>query len=64
MKRWIKYGLYSGLSMLFAMGIFFPLLDGSFSAIRLLTGLPVFAIFGLLWGYFMFGKQTTKIKRS
>ena len=60
MKTWIKQGLIQAFRMLVVMGIVFPLVDNSFSVIRLLTGIPVFIGVGLLWGYFIFGRKTTK----
>ncbi len=60
MKKWIKYGLIWALCMLTGMGVVFPLLDGTFSAMKLLIALPIFLAFGLLWGYFMFGRKTAK----
>ena len=60
MKNWIKYGLFWGLFMLIGMTILFPLIDGTFSITRFLIGIPVFTIFGLLWGYLLFRKKTNK----
>jgi|GEM_PF-4494890 len=60
MKVWFKYGLYWGLSMLIFLGIFFPVVDGTFSITKVVIGIPVFTTFGLLWGYFMFGRKNNK----
>jgi len=60
MKRWVRYGLFFGLCMLIGMMIIFPLIDGTFSITKLLIAIPIFTIFGLLWGYLLFRKQTNK----
>ena len=60
MKRWVRYGLFFGLCMLTGIMIIFPLIDGTFSITKLFIGIPVFTLFGLLWGYLLFRKQTNK----
>ncbi|MDV6169831.1 hypothetical protein R1T16_15445 [Flavobacterium sp. DG1-102-2] len=62
MKRWIKYGLIQGTLMAVIITVLFPLIDGTFSTIKLLTGIPVFMLSGLLWGYFMLGRHPKKLQ--
>lgn len=52
MKSWIKFGLIWGVFMFLMMNIVFPLIDGNGLDIkRVLIGIPVWIVFGLIFGY-------------
>ena len=60
MKKWVKQSLIQAFWMLMVLGVVFPFIDGTFSVTKMIIALPVFIVFGLLWGYFMYGRNTTK----
>ncbi len=60
MKKWVKQSLIQAFWMLMVLGVVFPLIDDTFSVTKLIIAIPVFVAFGLLWGYFMYGRNTTK----
>jgi hypothetical protein len=52
MKSWVKFGLGWGAFMFVTLNIIFPLIDGSsIELYRVLTGIPVWLVFGLIFGY-------------
>jgi hypothetical protein len=52
MKSWVKFGLIWGVFMMLAINVVFPLFDGTgISWVRLLVALPVWVVFGLIFGY-------------
>lgn len=63
---WVRQGLYWGLSMYVIMTVLFPLMNGEGIILRKsLTGIPVWILGGLLFGYTMkliYGKSKTKIE--
>lgn len=53
MKSWVKFGLGWGAFMFVMLNVIFPLIDGTgIEFYRLLTGIPVWLAFGLIFGYF------------
>lgn len=61
MKPWIKFGLFWGLFMVLAIHIVFPLLDGTaIDPIKLLVSIPVWLVFGLIFGYVSRKKEPKK----
>jgi len=51
-KSWVKFGLIWGTLMAIIMNIGFPLFDGeNINWAKAAIGLPVWLIFGLIFGY-------------
>lgn len=52
MKSWVKFGLLWGVFMFVVINIVFPLVDGEeITLTRILVGLPVWLVFGIIFGY-------------
>ena len=61
MKSWVKFGLFWGLFMVVAIHIVFPLLDGkSIVLMELLVSIPLWILFGLVFGYVSRKKEPKK----
>lgn len=61
MKSWVKFGLIWGVFMMLAINVVFPLFDGTgISVTRLLVALPVWLVFGLIFGYVSRKKDRSK----
>jgi len=62
MKKWVRSGLvWAGILYVITMG-FFPLIDHeSFNLEKLLLGIPVWAVVGLIIGY-LFEKKPKRKK--
>lgn len=57
MKPWIKTGFIWGAMMFICMEIIYPLIDGELTALGLVIGIPIWALGGLLFGFFTQGKH-------
>ncbi|MCR5862922.1 hypothetical protein LRS05_12600 [Flavobacterium sp. J372] len=52
MKSWMKFGLIWGVVMFIILNIIFPLVDGEKIIVKkLLLFLPLWLVFGLIFGY-------------
>ena len=61
MKNWVKFGLFWGLFMAIVINILFPLFDGqAIVPMKLLVSVPVWLIFGLIFGYVSRKKESKK----
>jgi hypothetical protein len=61
MKSWIKFGLFWGLFMALFINVIFPLFDGtSIVPMKLLVSVPVWLVFGLIFGYVSRKKEPKK----
>jgi hypothetical protein len=61
MKKWVKFGLLWGFFMLIMLNVIFPLLDGTGVPLkRLLVAIPVWLVFGLIFGYVSRKKESKK----
>lgn len=59
MKLWIKYGLLWGAVMFVILCLFFPWYENKeITFTNIVSGIALFCISGLMWGYFMFSKIT------
>jgi hypothetical protein len=61
MKKWVRSGLiWGGILYIFTMMIF-PLLDGErLSLFKIIVGIPLWIITGLIIGYLFKNKKATK----
>lgn len=61
MKSWVKFGLFWGLFMAVVLNVLFPLFDGTaIQPMKLLVSIPVWLMFGLIFGYVSRKKQPKK----
>ncbi|MCO6146762.1 hypothetical protein [Flavobacterium sp. NRK1] len=52
MKSWVKFGLFWGVFMALFINVVFPLFDGTeIIPMKLLVSIPVWLVFGLIFGY-------------
>lgn len=62
MKSWIKFGLFWGLFMAVVLNVLFPLFDGTaIQPMKLLVSIPVWLVFGLIFGYVSRKKQSKNV---
>lgn len=62
MKSWVKFGLVWGVFMFTVINIIFPLADGEpITLNRVLIGLPVWLVFGIIFGYVSRRKKKKEI---
>ncbi|MHA3788069.1 hypothetical protein ACX0HA_07655 [Flavobacterium hauense] len=60
-KPWIRFGLFWGLLMALFINVIFPLFDGTaIVPMKLLVSVPVWLIFGLIFGYVSRKKESKK----
>lgn len=61
MKSWMKFGLIWGLFMCFIMNVALPLWDNEKLILpKILIGIPVWLVFGLIFGYVSRKKEPKK----
>lgn len=61
MKSWVKFGLIWGLFMCFVMNVALPLWDNEKLILpKLLIAIPIWIIFGLIFGYVSRKKEPKK----
>jgi len=61
MKSWIKFGLFWGVFMAIFINVLFPLMDGTaINPMKLLVSIPVWLLFGLVFGYVSRKKEPKK----
>ncbi|RWX02528.1 hypothetical protein [Flavobacterium cerinum] len=61
MKSWVKFGLIWGLFMCFIMNVALPLWDNEKLILpKLLIAIPIWIIFGLIFGYVSRKKEPKK----
>ena len=61
MKSWIKFGLFWGVFMATFINVLFPLMDGTATnPMKLLVSIPVWLLFGLVFGYVSRKKEPKK----
>lgn len=61
MKSWVKFGLFWGLFMAIVLNVLFPLFDGTaIQPMKLLVSIPVWLVFGLIFGYVSRKRQPKK----
>ena len=61
MKSWIKFGLFWGVFMAIFINVLFPLMDGTaINSMKLLVSIPVWVLFGLVFGYVSRKKEPKK----
>jgi len=61
MKSWMKFGLFWGLFMAIFINVLFPLMDGTaINPMKLLVSVPVWLVFGLVFGYLSRKKEPKK----
>lgn len=61
MKDWMKFGLFWGIFMVLVLNVLFPLFDGEpIQPMKLLVSIPVWLVFGLIFGYVSRKKGTKK----
>ena len=62
MKSWVKFGLFWGLFMAVVLNVLFPLFDGTaIQPMKLLVSIPVWLVFGLIFGYVSRKKQSKNV---
>ena len=61
MKSWVRFGLIWGLFMMLMINVVFPLIDGTgITWQKIAVAVPVWAVFGLIFGYVSQRKKTSK----